>query len=133
ARIHIAGASGAGTTSLARPLAARLGRPHFDGDDFFWLPTTPPYHRQRELADRLRLMRELFLDRPDWILSGGLAGWGDSLIAYLDLVVFLSLPTETRLTRIRAREAAHFGAEAIAPGGYRHREAEEFIEWASHY
>src|SRR5262249_18735256 len=50
-----------------------------------------------------------------------------------DLVVFLSLPTETRLTRIRAREAAHFGAEAIAPGGYRHREAEEFIEWASHY
>jgi hypothetical protein len=38
-----------------------------------------------------------------------------------------------RLHRLRAREARRFGADAIAPGGWRHQEAEEFFEWASHY
>ena len=33
----------------------------------------------------------------------------------------------------KTREAAHFGPDAIEPGGYRHREYEEFVEWASHY
>jgi hypothetical protein len=47
--------------------------------------------------------------------------------------VFLSVPTEIRLARLKAREATHFGADAVAPGGYRHLECEEFIEWASHY
>ncbi|MGY4290900.1 hypothetical protein ACVWXO_010166 [Bradyrhizobium sp. LM2.7] len=50
-----------------------------------------------------------------------------------DLVVFAAAPREIRLMRLRAREAAHFGADAVAPGGWRHDETEAFIEWASHY
>lgn len=46
---------------------------------------------------------------------------------------FLSTPTGFRLKRLRAREATHFGAAAVAPGGWRHLETAEFIEWASHY
>jgi hypothetical protein len=34
---------------------------------------------------------------------------------------------------LRAREAAHFGADAVAPGGWRNAACEEFIEWASRY
>jgi len=132
-RVNVTGASGAGVTTLGRALASRLGRPHFDIDDFYWLPTNPPYDRERDHADRLRLVHELFFDRPDWIVSGSLDGWGDALIASLDLVVFLSVAKEVRLARLKARETAHFGADAVAPGGYRHRECEEFIEWASHY
>ena len=71
-RIHVFGASGAGVTTLGRALADALGTPHHDTDDYFWLPTTPPYRRQRDVADRLRLMREVFLDRSDWVLSGSL-------------------------------------------------------------
>jgi len=48
-------------------------------------------------------------------------------------VVFLIAPKELRLRRLRAREARHFGADAVAPGGCRNRETEEFVEWASHY
>jgi len=78
-------------------------------------------------------MREVFLDRADWVLSGSVEGWGDSIIPLLDLVVFISAPTKVRLQRLRDREARHFGADAVAPGGWRHEETEEFIEWASHY
>ena len=40
---------------------------------------------------------------------------------------------DIRLQRLRAREAACFGADAVAPGGWRYQETEEFIEWASRY
>lgn len=132
-RIHITGASGAGVTSLGRTLAEALAIPHHDTDDYFWQPTSPPYQEKREIADRLRLMRELFLPRADWVLSGSLAGWGDAIIPAFDLVVFLVTPKDIRLRRLRVREATHFGADAVAPGGWRHKATEEFIEWASHY
>ncbi|SDS60302.1 hypothetical protein [Bradyrhizobium canariense] len=132
-RIHIMGASGSGVTSLGRASADILATPHHDTDDYFWQPTTPPYRDKREIADRLRLMHEMFLARADWVLSGSLEGWGDPIVPYFDLVVFIATPWPVRLQRLRAREATHFGAESVAPGGWRHTETEEFIEWASHY
>ena len=132
-RIHIMGASGSGVTSLGRALADALAVPHHDTDDYFWQPTIPPYRRKRESSERLRLMQEMFLPRADWVLSGSLEGWGDDSFANFDLVVFLTTPREVRLQRLRAREATHFGADAVAPGGWRHDETEDFVEWASHY
>jgi adenylate kinase family enzyme len=132
-RIHIVGASGSGVTTLGRALADTLAIPHHDTDDYFWQPTVPPYQKKRERAERLRLMQEVFLPRADWILSGSLEGWGDDIIPYFDLVIFVSTPREIRLQRLRAREAAHFGSDAVAPGGWRHHDTEDFVEWASHY
>ncbi|MBV8698533.1 hypothetical protein [Bradyrhizobium sp.] len=132
-RIHITGASGSGVTTLGRALADALALPQHDTDDYFWQPTTPPYRTERDAADRLRLMREIFLPRAEWVLSGSLYGWGDGVIPHFDLVVFLVTPQEVRLRRLRAREATRFGADAVAPGGWRHEETEAFIEWASHY
>jgi adenylate kinase family enzyme len=132
-RIHVTGASGAGVTSLGRALADALAVPHHDTDDYFWQPTIPPYQHKREIADRLRLMREMFLGRADWVLSGSVEGWGDPIVPDFDLVVFLHTAKEIRLQRLRAREARHFGVDAVAAGGWRHRETEDFIEWASHY
>jgi adenylate kinase family enzyme len=123
-RIHVVGASGAGVTTLGRALADALAIPHHDTDDYFWLPTSPPYRLQRQIADRLRLMNEMFLARSDWVLSGSLGGWGDQIIPLLDHVVFLYVPTEIRLSRLRDREARR---------GWEVGVTEEFIEWASHY
>jgi adenylate kinase family enzyme len=132
-RIHITGASGSGVTTLGRALADALALPHHDTDDYLWQPTTPPYRELRPVEDRLRLMREMFLPRADWVLSGGLDGWGDTLIPLFDLVVFLRVPNEVRMMRLRDRERRHFGADVVAPGGWRHAETEDFLEWASHY
>jgi adenylate kinase family enzyme len=114
-------------------LADALAISHHDTDDYFWRPTNPPYREMREVADRLRLMREVFLDRSDWVLSGSFDGWGDPIIPHLDLVVFLYVPTAIRLERLRAREARRFGTDAVALGGAMHQQAEYFVEWASHY
>lgn len=40
-RILIMGAAGAGSTTLGRALAQRHRIPHFDSDNYYWLPTDP--------------------------------------------------------------------------------------------
>jgi len=132
-RINVVGASGSGATTLGRALADALAVPHHDSDDYLWAPTTPPYRQTRAAAERLRLMQEMFLPRSDWVLSGSLADWGAPVVPLLDLVAFLTVPTELRLKRLRERETRHFGASVVAPGGWRREETEDFLEWATHY
>ena len=129
-RIHLMGASGSGVTTLGRALAGRLALPHHDTDDYFWLPTVPPYRTTRPAADRLRLMREIVLPRLDWVLRGTVTGWGDELIPLFDLVIYVTTSRELRLQRLQAREAAHFGADAVVVGGWRHDETKAFVDEA---
>jgi adenylate kinase family enzyme len=65
-RVHILGASGAGTTTLAQALAARLGSPHYDVDDYFWLPSDPPFQHIRVEKRRQVLLEELEADQVEW-------------------------------------------------------------------
>jgi adenylate kinase family enzyme len=132
-RVHIFGASGSGTTSLASALAARHGHRHLDTDDFYWLPTDPPYREPRPREARLALLRQAVAESRRWVLSGSLCGWGDPLIPEFDLVIFLVVSTEARLERLRARECERYGHEAIAPGGILHRAHVEFLDWAGRY
>jgi len=132
-RIHILGASGSGTTSLAAAIAATHGHVHLDTDDFFWLPTDPPYRERCPADARLALLRDAFARSPRWVLSGSLCGWGDPLISEFELVVFVLTPTDVRLARLRAREAERYGAAAIAPGGRQHEASVAFLDWAAGY
>jgi len=66
------GASGSGTTTLARALADHWSVPHADADDYFWLPSDPPYVEKRPESDRLALMRSVFVPREAWVLSGSM-------------------------------------------------------------
>ena len=66
-RIHILGATGSGTTTLGRALAERLQCPHFETDDYVWVPTDPPYTKQRERTERQQPLM-------DDLTSSGLLG-----------------------------------------------------------
>lgn len=132
-RVHILGASGSGTTALGRALATRMSATFVDTDDFYWKPTDPPYREPRPPEARFARLEETLSQHRSWVLSGSLCGWGDPLIPLFDLVVFLRVPTEIRIARLRAREIRGFGTEAVAPGGPLHRHHEEFIAWASGY
>jgi adenylate kinase family enzyme len=132
-RIHIVGASGSGTSSLAAELAGRYGHRHLDTDDFYWLRTDPPFREKRPPEERLASLRTTFQEAKRWVLSGSLCGWGDPLILEFELVVFLLVPTPVRLARLRAREIERYGRQAIAPGGALHEAHVEFLEWAGRY
>lgn len=132
-RIHIFGASGTGTTSLAVAIATRYGHRHLDTDDFYWMRTDPPYREVRPPEDRLALLRRSIRETHSWVLSGSLCGWGDPLIPAFELVVFVTVPTAVRLARLGAREIERYGRHAIAPGGDLHGAHLAFLEWAGRY
>jgi adenylate kinase family enzyme len=132
-RLHIFGASGTGTSTLGRAMADAWSVPFHDTDDYFWLPTEPPYTTHRPVPERLVLMQDMFLPRRAWVLAGSLAGWGDPLIPCFDAVVFLKLDPTTRMARLRAREVTRYGAEEVAPGGRYHDGYQSFMTWAAGY
>jgi adenylate kinase family enzyme len=132
-RIHLTGASGAGVTTLGRALASDLAVPHHDSDDYYWYPTDPPYRRKRGIPERIRLMREMFLDRPAWILSGALDSWGSAVQGHFDLVVFVRTRTEVRLARLRDREARRLGLVGAVTLGRLTPETDTFLRWAASY
>jgi adenylate kinase family enzyme len=102
-RVHLVGASGSGTTTLGRALAGRRGCPHLDTDDFFWLPSDPPFQHVRERGERQALLGAALQGSSGWVLSGSLCGWGDMFIPQFELVIFLWVPPAVRLARLRAR------------------------------
>ena len=131
-RLHITGASGSGVTTLGRALGSLWSVPVHDADDYFWLPTDPPFRRKRPVAERLDLMQAMFLPRREWVLPGSLTGWGGPLVPSFDAVVFLRLEPRLRLERLKAREAGRYGA-AIRPGGELHEGHLSFMDWAAGY
>ena len=132
-RIHIFGASGSGTTTLANTLADVMGCPHFDTDNYFWIPTNPPFQIIRERAERQELLRQDLERNDSWVLSGSLCGWGDFAIPMFNLVVFLWLPTDVRMQRLKKREIERFGPDIEDPGDPRYQSHTEFLEWAAAY
>ena len=131
-RIHILGASGSGTTTLANALSEQLHMKHFDSDFYFWEETDPPFQKKREKSERLNLLNRDLKEHKDWVLSGSLCGWGDEVIHLFDLVIFLYLPPETRLERLRTREKERHG-DLILEEGVMHQTYSDFITWAAKY
>lgn len=105
----------------------------FDTDDFYWLPTEPPFQTKRPAPLRLRLLEDELSRHSSWVLSGSLCGWGDPIIHLFDVVLFLTLAPALRLQRLRDREAARHGAARLAPGGDLHASHEAFLAWATRY
>ena len=131
--IHIFGASGSGTTTLGRALAADMGLVHMDTDNYYWLPTDPQFTAKRPIAERLRMMNaDIDAAKKGVVISGSLTGWGDVLIPRFTHVIRLTTPTEVRIDRLRQREYAHFG-ERIREGGDMYENHLAFLEWAAQY
>lgn len=131
-RIHILGASGSGTTTLAAKLSEIMDFKHLDTDNYYWKETIPKYEKSRPIKERIELLTYEFKKFDRWILSGSLCGWGDVLTPHFDLVVFLNLPSEIRMKRLVQREKDRYG-DKIEKGQPMYKKHIEFIKWASKY
>lgn len=130
-RIFVTGPCGAGKTTMGRLLANALECSAFDLDDLFHLPSDPPFQSSRPEPDRIALAHDLFVPKPDWVLSGNGLSWIAPIQPYFDLVVLLTLKDlGTRIARLTARERARFGAR-IDAGGDMQATHQKFMEWVA--
>ena len=75
-RVHITGASGSGTSTLGKAFSEATGAQWLDLDDFYWLPTSPPFQLKRPKAERLALLVDQIHESTDLVVSGSLIQWG---------------------------------------------------------
>lgn len=127
--IHILGASGSGTTTLGKKLCDNLPFKHFDSDDFFWKEKYSEPNSRDVRLNNLKHGIDLF---DNWILSGAVIDWGNSLIPLFDLVIFITVTNKTRLKRLQDREYKRYG-NFESPNGQRYEDFLKFMEWADKY
>jgi adenylate kinase family enzyme len=121
-RVLITGASGSGTTTFGRALALHWGCSFYDTDDYYWLPTDPPFRRKQDRATRAARLLQALRDAPTTVLAGSILNWGLELEDSLSLIVFLTVPAQIRVARLREREMQRFGRADPA-----------FLAWATQY
>lgn len=131
-KLHILGASGSGVTTLGQLLANKLGLKYFDSDDYFWIKTEPPFTLRRDSDLRNNLTIKDIRKAENFILGGSIINWGDNLFPDFDLIIFLYLPSEIRLERLKKREFERYG-NIIYTDEKRAKQFNDFIIWATDY
>ena len=131
-KIHIFGASGSGTTTLGKALQQELGYRHLDADDYYWEKTDPPFQEKVPLAKRNERITKDFLAQENCIISGSMVSWGKEWASAFDLYIFLYLPPEIRMQRLKEREIERYGAALYTNEKFR-TESKAFLDWASQY
>ena len=122
ARILITGASGSGTTTLGRALATRLRCAFYDADDYYWLPTNPPFQCKQDPTIRTSRLLQDLQNASTAVVAGSILNWGVELEDSFSLIVFLTLAAKIRMARLRQRETQRFGR--VDPA---------FLAWAAQY
>jgi hypothetical protein len=113
-------------------LALELQIPFFDADDYYWKQTDPPFVEANPIDERKGLLKNAVAVKKSWVVAGTLVSWGNSIQDEFDFAVYLSVPTEERLLRLRKREAERFGSR-IEVGGDMHDAHLKFLDWVAQY
>jgi adenylate kinase family enzyme len=131
-RIHILGASGSGVSTLGDRLNQILSIPVFDCDTYYWEKTDPPFLKATPIPDRQNALLNDMKPFKSWICSGSMDSWSQPFENLFTHIVFLYVPKEIRINRLRERERKRWG-NRIADCGDMYDEHEKFISWASQY
>lgn len=127
-RLHLFGASGSGVTTLGQKLSQVLNIPYYDTDSYHWVPAYPPFTIKRPVDERHRWIVNDLAKQESWILGGTVYNWGDYWQSAFDLAVYLWLPPDIRLERLRRREKARGQLTGVGA-----TQSQSFLDWTSHY
>ncbi|MCL2576368.1 MAG: AAA family ATPase [Defluviitaleaceae bacterium] len=132
--IIISGASGVGKTTLGTEVAKRLGWEHLDLDEYFWKKdTTLPFTEFYSKDEMVIELKEKIAKQPHFVMSGNYQSLCREYFKEMFvLAVFLTVPQEERMERVRNREINRYG-DRILQGGDMHKNHIEFYEWAKAY
>jgi adenylate kinase family enzyme len=131
-KIHIMGASCAGSTTLGMALGESLGIPYFDTDAYFWEPSDPAFTVRRDPELREAMLADALSKESSYIVGGSLLGWAGHWRSRFDLVVFLYVPKDVRLERLKEREIKRFGNRLLTDP-MQEKRYRAFLKWASGY
>ena len=126
-KIIVCGLNGAGKSTVGKALAERLGFPFRDIEDYYF-PHSGDYKyrssRTREAVAALLLGDLMQLENV--VLASVKGDYGSEVEKQFTHAVYLAVPQDIRLARVRARAYGQFG-ERIYPGGDLYEREEGFF------
>ena len=94
-RVVVMGPPGAGKSTLARLIGARLGLPVFHLDQFFFAPGWAEVPRDTFVAEVERLAA-----MPEWVIDGNFTFAIEPRLRAADTVIYLDMPSWLCVTRV---------------------------------
>lgn len=131
--ILIFGSAGAGKTTLGHIVAAKLGYPYYDIDDYIWMKNTKiPFSLPYPRAEKARRLMEAISQGEHFVMGGSMDSFNEPFVPLFDLAVYLTTNTHVRIERLKAREYERYG-DRILEGGDLYAHHQSFLKMAARY
>ena len=127
--ICVCGLNGSGKTTLASALAKKLNFIHMDIEQYYFTSTQNPYALSRTREEVERLLLEDIKKNPGFVFSAVNGNMTPDINDNYTLVVYLEVPLDIRMKRIRQRAIDKFG-DRVLPGGDMYEQEEKFFAFA---
>ena len=128
-RIIVCGGNGAGKSTLGKALGAALGIPFMDIEDYYFDKdnTEYDYTAARTRDEVTKLLLNDMKRCCDCVLSSVKGNYGPDVEELFTHAVFINVPKDVRLQRVRERSYRKFG-ERMLPGGDLYEKEEQFVK-----
>lgn len=129
-KIFVCGLNGAGKSTLGRALAADLGYQFMDIEDYYFPKTDPNYlyaspRTREEVEELLKIDVKM---HKNCVLAAVKPDFSDEIQKQFDLAIYVKVPKELRLERVKQRSFNKFGSR-MQPGGDLCETEQEFFRW----
>ena len=128
-KIIICGLNGAGKSTLGRALANELGWHFMDIEDYYFSENTGDYKYEasRTKEDVSLLLARDLKSYDNVVFSAVKGNYGKEVTALFTSAIFVSVPKEVRMRRVRERSYEKYG-DRILFGGDLYEKEEKFFE-----
>ncbi|MDF2522483.1 MAG: hypothetical protein K0R31_124 [Clostridiales bacterium] len=126
-KIAIVGGNGSGKTTLGAILSKELNYKHMDIEDYYFENTEIPYSQPRTRNEVLQLMEQDTVKYPNFIISAVNGNLGDKINSLYECIIYIKVPLEIRLMRIKQRSYDKFG-DRVLEGGDMYKQEQVFFD-----
>ncbi len=131
--IIICGGNGSGKTTLGRNLSRAVDYKHMDIEDYYFPDAPIPYSKARTREEVCKLMREDIKRYNNFIISAVNGDFGADINSKYKLAVFIDVPLDIRLKRVKQRAYDKFGSRVLEGGDMYEQEQRFFYAVANNY
>lgn len=126
--IIVCGANGSGKTTLGRALAEALNYRHMDIEDYYFIESEIPYSKSRTRDEVCQLILNDIKQYNNFIISAVNGDMGEEINNMYKLAVYLSVPLDIRLERVKQRAYDKFGNRVLV-GGDMYEQEQRFFDY----
>lgn len=128
--ILVCGLNGTGKSTLGKALAEKLDFYFIDNEELYFPKTDPHYiySSPRSRAEVEKLLLDKIHTHKNFVFTSVKGDYGDTIISFFQYAVWITVPREIRIQRVKNRSFQKFG-NRILPDGDLYIQEERFFNF----